>query len=141
MTAAYLTELEIIKALHLPEKVGREKLAMWKLDPTFPQPEPGTGGRRFWPLVEEWLRQHHGVGATTIVPVAEGRENFDGFRERRARKAGKAKGPRNAGPRLAPADGRMDCAVVTPFRPSGARALSKEDAPPVATIGHRPNSA
>src|SRR5258706_2873188 len=81
MTAAYLTELEIIKALHLPEKVGREKLAMWKLDPTFPQPEPGTGGRRFWPLVEEWLRQHHGVCATTIVPVAEGWDNFDRFRE------------------------------------------------------------
>ena len=139
MTAAYLTELEIIKALHLPEKVGREKLAMWKLDPTFPQPEPGTGGRRFWPLVEEWLRQHHGVGATTIIPVAEGRENFDGLHERR-RKAGKAKGPRNAGPRLAPADGRMDCAVVTPFRPGGARALSKDDAPPVATVGCEPNS-
>ncbi len=139
MTAAYLTEDEIIEALHLPKKVGREKLAMWKLNPTFPKPEPGTGGRRFWPLVEEWLHQHHGVGATTIIPAAEGRENFDGLHERR-RKAGKAKRPGNPGHGLAPAEGRMDGAVVTALRPRGARALSKDDAPPVATVGCEPNS-
>src|SRR5580704_11382366 len=98
---------------------------MWKLDPTFPKPESGTGDRRFWPLVEEWLRQHHGVGATTIIPVAEGRENFNDLHERRARKASKTKRPRNAGPRLSPAEGRMGSAVVTALRPRGARALSK----------------
>ena len=137
---AFLTDVEIIRALRLPRKVGREKWAMWKADPTFPKPEPGTGGRWFYPLVQKWLRVHLGVDTADIIPPTDGKENFDGLRERRARKADKAKRPGNTGPRLAPAQGRMDCAVVTAFRPGAAR-LSKDDAASVAAVEHCPNSA
>jgi len=139
MTTAFLTTDEIIEWLRLPLKVGRTKMAMWEADPTFPKPEPGTGGRRFVPSVEKWLRAHFGVDAAGIIPVTDGEENFDGLRERR-RKAGKAKESGNAGARLSQAEGRMESAVVTTLRPGGAR-LSKDDVPPMAAIEHRPNSA
>jgi hypothetical protein len=140
-TAAYLTELEIIRELQLPDKVGRAKMAMWKLDPTFPKPEPGTGGRRFWPSIEKWMGQHHGLDTTAIIPVADGRENFDAWRQqRKTRKAGKAKEPGDAGSCLSPAEGRMDSAVVTPFRPGAAR-LSKDGAPGMAAVGTDPTAA
>jgi hypothetical protein len=140
MTAVYLSEIEIIRALQLPEKLGRAKMAMWKLDPSFPKPEPGTAGRRFWPVVVKWLRAHHGLDATGITSVADGKENFDAWRERKARKAGKAKGLGDSRPGLSPAQGRMDPTVVTPFRPGVAR-LSKSDAAPMASLGTDPTAA
>jgi len=138
VTTAFLSRDEIIRVLQLPEKVGREKWAMWELDPTFPKPEPGTGGRWFYPLVEKWLRAHLGVDTTGIIPVTDGKENFDGLRERRARKASKAKGPGNAGPQISPTEGRVGSAVVTTLRPGGAR-LPKDHLSPM--VEHRPNSA
>jgi hypothetical protein len=134
-TAAYLTKAEIIRALQMSEKVGRAKMAMWEADPTFPKPEPGTGGRRFWPAVEQWLRQHHGLDMTGIIPVADGRENFDEWRKgRKARKAGKAKGPGDAGPGLPSTPVRVATNVVATIGPRGKR-LPTDDAPPVAAIG------
>jgi hypothetical protein len=141
VTAAYLTKLEIIRALRLPEKVGRAKFAMWQLDPTFPKPEPVTANRRFWPLVEKWLRQHHGVDTTGIIPVPDGRENFDAWRERRkAGKASKAKGPGDARPGLPPAPVRMAPNVVATIGPGGKRPC-EGDAPPLAAVGREPTSA
>lgn len=103
MTPAYLREIDIIRELRLPYKVGRSLMARLKLDPTFPKPEPGTGGRRFWPLVEQWLRQHHGLGEAGVITEADGRENFNGWRQRRSgRKAGKAKRPSGTGASLSP---------------------------------------
>jgi hypothetical protein len=138
MTIAFLSKDEIIRELGLPPKVGRQKWNMWEADPTFPKPEPGTGGRYCLQLIEKWLRVHLGVDTTEIIPVSDGKENFHGLRERRARKAAKTKGPGNAGPQIPPAEGRMGSAVVTPLRPSGAR-LPKDDVSPM--VEHRPNSA
>jgi len=139
--AAYLREIEITRELRLPDKVGRAKMAMWKLDPTFPKPEPATGGRRFFPSVVQWLRQRHGLDTTGTIPVADGRENFDAWREqRKARKAGKAKGSGDAGPGVSPAPVRMAPNVVATIGP-GSKRLSKDDTAPVATIERQPTSA
>jgi hypothetical protein len=142
MTAAYLTEIEIIRALQLPEKVGRAKMKMWKFDPTFPKPEPGTGGRRFWLEVERWLRRHHGIDTVGTIPDSDGgRENFNGWREqRKTRKASKAKRTGNAGAGISSAQVELGSAVVTPFRP-GRSGLSGSDVPPVAAIRREPTSA
>jgi hypothetical protein len=142
MIAAYLTEPEIVRTLQLPEKVGRAKMKMWKLDPTFPKPEPGTGGRRFWPEVERWLRRHHGIDAVgTISDRDGGRENFNDWREqRKARKASKAKGIGNARAGVSPSQVELGSAVVTPFRPGQSR-LSGNDVPPVAAVRRDPTSA
>jgi hypothetical protein len=121
-TAAYLSEIEIIRALQLPERRGRAKLSIWKLDPTFPKPEPETNGRRFWPSVEKWVRQHHGLDTTGIAPVADGRENFDAWREqRKTRKAAKAKERGDAGPGLPSAPVRMAPNVVATIGPGHKR--------------------
>ncbi len=141
MTPAYLREIDIIRELRLPYKVGRSLMARLKLDPTFPKPEPGTGGRRFWPLVEQWLRQHHGLGEAGVITEADGRENFNGWRQRRSgRKAGKAKRPSGTGASLSPTPRGVESSVVTPLRPGGAR-LSKDDAQAMAAVGHEPTSA
>jgi hypothetical protein len=74
MNAAYLTELEITRELRLPDKIGRIAMATWKMQPSFPKPAEGMGGRRFWPEVEQWLMALHGVGAVTThhapIPLA-----------------------------------------------------------------------
>jgi hypothetical protein len=138
MTAAYLTEPEIIRELRLPEKVGRAKMAEWKLSQTFPKPVSGLSGRRFWPAVERWLLAHEGVVdiSQIALPVADGKENFDAWKERRKAKAGKAAGPRNPRHDLPPPPqpGRMAPNVVAHIGPGGAR-LPQDHLPPVAPVG------
>jgi|SRR5215831_1499752 len=136
----YLREIDIIRSVRLPEKVGRAKMSMWKLDPTFPKPEPATGGRRFWPLVERWLRQQHGVDAAGMSTVTSGMENFDGWREqRKARKAGKAKRAADAGRELPRPPIGVAPNVVAAIGPGGKR-LSGDSAPPVAPLSPEPDS-
>jgi hypothetical protein len=142
MTAAYLTEPEIIRELRLPEKVGRAKLAEWKLSPTFPKPEPGMSGRRYFPLIEAWLNRHHRINAINDMPapVADGRESIDDWKERR--KARKATGPRNAGACLPPPPQPRPLApnLVATIGPGGKR-LSQDHLSPVAPVGGESTSA
>jgi hypothetical protein len=138
-SASYLTEIEIIRELRLPEKVGRIVMAQWKIHPTFPKPVPGMSGRRFMPSVERWLFKHHGLDiapdAGPAVPVAGTGERFDEWR-----KALKARKPRNAGPDLPPPPVRMAPNVVATIGFGGKR-LSKDDASGVATVDSDPASA
>ena len=142
MTAAYLTEPEIIRELRLPERVGRAFLAQWKLSQTFPRPVQGMNGRRFWPAVERWLLHHERVTISEMsLPVADGQENFDAFKgRRRADKASKAAGPRNPRSSLPPAPGPVAANVVTTLR-FGEKGLPRQDVAPVATVGGDPASA
>lgn len=144
MTAAYLTEAEIIRELRLPAKVGRVKLAMWKLDPTFPAPEPATAGRRFWPLVEQWVMAHHMPPRRTIAELAammQGEENFDAFRQRRqARKTDKTKEPPVAWPDIQVPPIDVASNVVATIGPGGKR-LPKDAAAPVAPERPDPSTA
>jgi hypothetical protein len=105
MTVVYLTELEITRRLGLPDKIGRLAMATWKMQPSFPKPAPETGGRFWWPEVEQWLQARHGVGATTAqhlaIPLSGSKgEDFDGWR--RSRKAKAAVRPGRSGPDLPP---------------------------------------
>jgi hypothetical protein len=93
MIDAYLTKIEIIRALNLPEKVGRIKFAMWQKEPTFPPVEPATGGRWWFPRVLDWVQRHNGVGAATAFVASEvsassaGKERFGEWRKRKPSKA------------------------------------------------------
>jgi hypothetical protein len=143
MTAAYLTEPEIIRELRLPDKVGRAKMAEWKLDPRFPKTVAGLSGRRFWPSVERWLLAHEGVVdiSQIALPVADGKENFDAFKgRRRADKASKAAQSRNPRSSLPPAPGPLAANVVTTLR-FGKEGIPRQDVAPVATVGSDPASA
>lgn len=83
---AFLTDAELIRELHLPEKVGRR--AIQELDKAvqgrrrFPKKDPLFGDRRFWPAVVEWFFDYYGVRlaresaeAVTIQPTWP--ENFN----------------------------------------------------------------
>ena len=136
MSTAYLTELEITRALRLPDKVGRAFMAQWKIHPSFPKPIEGMSGRRFMPAVEKWLFKFHGLDSADSGPVVQGKgESFDAWRETR-----KARKPRHAGPDLPPPPVRMAPNVVATIGPSGAR-LSKHDTPPVALLDSEPTPA
>jgi hypothetical protein len=39
----YLTRDEVIEALHLPRKLGRNAWESWRMHPGFPKPEPDDG--------------------------------------------------------------------------------------------------
>src|SRR6516162_2843287 len=120
--AVFLREIDIIRAVRLPDKPGRATMAIWKLDPTFPKPWPGTGGRRFWPDVERWLNRIDAIG---IIPGTDGGENWDAWRQRpKAHKARKAKESGRAGPDLPSPPVRMAPNVVATIGPRGKR-LSK----------------
>jgi hypothetical protein len=91
MITAYLTEMDIIRALRLPDKIGRIAFATWRIYPSFPKPAEGMGGRWFFPQVEQWLLAYHGVGGVTGIPAAvplagNKGENFDGWRASRRRR-------------------------------------------------------
>jgi hypothetical protein len=141
MTAAYLTELEITRKLGLPDKIGRVAMATWKMQPSFPKPTEGMGGRWFWPEVEQWLLALHGVGGPTVaqhlsIPGSKG-EDFDGWRKNR-----KAKGARRSkrtGLDLPPPPARLGAVVVATIGPDGAR-LSGQDGQAVA-VGPRATPA
>jgi hypothetical protein len=61
----FVTDAELIRELHLPEKAGKRALAA--LDAgipnmrRFPQPDPRFGNRRFLPAVLQWLYDYYGV--------------------------------------------------------------------------------
>src|SRR5712664_3973927 len=133
MTAAYLTELEITRKLSLPDKIGRLAMATWKMQPSFPKPAEGMGGRWFWPEVEQWLLAMHGVGGPTVaqhVSNLESKgENFDGWRK--AHKARGARRSKRAGPDLPPPPARLGAVVVATIGPDGAR-LPGQDGQAVA---------
>jgi len=143
MTVAYLTEQEITRKLCLPDKIGRIAMATWKMQPSFPKPVEGMGGRWFWPEVEQWLLMQHGMGSPTIaqhvaIPLSGSKgENFDGWRQSRKTKG--ARRPKRAGPDLPPPPARMGAVVVATIGPDGAR-LSGQDSAPVA-LGHDTTSA
>jgi hypothetical protein len=86
MTAAYLSELGITRELRLPDKIGRIAMATWKMQPSFPKPAAGMGGRYFWPEVEQWLMAQHGVSLAKTeqevsIPLAGSKgESFDEWR-------------------------------------------------------------
>ncbi len=136
MTVVYLTELEITRRLGLPDKIGRLAMATWKMQPSFPKPAEGMGGRRFWPEVEQWLLALHGVGGPTVAQhvsnVASKGEDFDGWRS--ARKAKGTRRSKRAGPDLPPPPARLGAVVVATIGPDGAR-LPGQDGQVVA-VGH-----
>jgi hypothetical protein len=68
-SAAYLTEMQIIRRLELPEKVGRIAMVGWKRQ-GFPKPVDEVAGRYFWPEVEQWFLARHGVSTTTSAVSA-----------------------------------------------------------------------
>jgi hypothetical protein len=138
MTVAYLTEQEITRKLCLPDKIGRLAMATWKMQPSFPKPAEGMGGRRFWPEIEQWLLTQHGVSGTNIaqqttIPLSGSKgEDFDGWR--RNRKAKGARRSKRTGPDLPPPPARLGAVVVATIGPDGAR-LSGQDGQAMA-IGH-----
>src|SRR6266436_1131767 len=156
MTAAYLTEIEIVRELRLPEKVGRIKMAMWKKEPSFPAPEPGTAGRRYWPEVEQWLRRYHHLdsgeshsgeshsGESRRTPselASRGKENFDEWRaQRAARKTRKTGRARDAGTDLPPAGIGLASNVVAPER-FGRPRVQPDDVSSVADKPDPPRAA
>jgi hypothetical protein len=95
--AAYLTEIEITRRLNLPDKVGRIMMAMWKMNPSFPKDEPGSGGRRWFSAVVRWLQHYHGVeggGWWSSAGDTRDQTNFDEWRAgRKARRSKLSKGP------------------------------------------------
>src|SRR5215468_5059313 len=108
MTAAFLTELEITRALRLPDKVGRAFMAQWKLHPSFPKPIEGMSGRRYMPAVEKWLNRYHDLDSADSGPaVSDKGENFDAWRQ--ARKARKSRRARSD---LPPPPKQLDSVVV-----------------------------
>jgi hypothetical protein len=136
MTVAYLTELEITRALRLPDKVGRAFMAQWKIHPSFPKPIEGMNGRRFMPSVENWLRRYHGLDSGDSGPVVpRAGESFDEWR-----KTLKTRKPRRAGVNLPPSPVRMAPNVVATIGPSGKR-LPQHDTSPMALIDGEPSPA
>jgi hypothetical protein len=103
----FVTDAELLRALHLPEKAGRRALAALDAGipnvPKFPQPDPLFGGRRYWPAVQAWfvayydVRLPDGGNQVTIQPMWE--EDFDAAETNKAGRRGRAR------PRLAPAQG------------------------------------
>jgi hypothetical protein len=130
MTIAYLTEQEITRKLCLPDKIGRLAMATWKMQPSFPKPAEGMGGRWFWPEIEQWLLAQHGISSPTIaqhvsMPLSGSKgENFDGWRN--ARKAKGARRSKRAGPDLPPPPARLGDVLGAKIGPDGAR-LSGQD--------------
>jgi hypothetical protein len=61
----FVTDAELIRALNLPEDIGRRALAA--LDAgvpntrKFPGKDPRFGKRRFFPAVAQWLYDYYGV--------------------------------------------------------------------------------
>jgi hypothetical protein len=143
MTAAYLTELEITRKLCLPDKIGRIAMATWKMQPSFPKPAEGMGGRWFWPEVEQWLLTLHGVGSSTIaqhvsIPLSGSKgEDFDGWRA--ARKAKGARRSKRPGPDLPPAPQPVGDVLVPAFGHHEARLSGQDDK--VVAFRSRPASA
>jgi hypothetical protein len=125
MTAAYLTEAEIIRELRLPRDLGRQLIYAWKIHPTFPQPVVGTNGRRYWPEVEQWLDRLHHVGAKDGPPLVldphQG-EDFDAWKASKTRRTKKSRIP---GPDLAPTQRPLDSVVVATIGPRG-KGLSEQ---------------
>jgi hypothetical protein len=79
----YVTDAELVRALRLPEKVGRRMLR--ELDrklpdrPRFPPKDPLTD-RRFWPAVVHYLKRRHNVeqGSDEAGSPVTWKENFGG---------------------------------------------------------------
>jgi hypothetical protein len=137
MTAAYLTEPEIIRELRLPEKLGKPILELWKLHPTFPKPVEGTSGRRFMPEVEQWLLRLHNIdtGRADLPPVNLDPDIGARFDEWRAAKTSKTKSRRRAGPDLPPPPVRMGSVVVAEIGPGGKRVQPQERREPQEQAG------
>jgi hypothetical protein len=142
---SFLTKIEIIRALNLPDRVGRVKFAMWLKEPTFPKQEPGTAGRWWFPRVLQWVQRKNGVETAAAAPQIPDSSTGEGtFGEWRSkRKSGKAKaagGPEDARAGVPGTGQSLGAHVVSPFRPREAR-LSEGDVPAVAAERDRPGAA
>ena len=136
MTAAFLTELEITRALRLPDKIGRAFIAQWKLHRSFPKPIEGMSGRRYMPAVEKWLNRYHGLESAESGPIVPDKgENFNAWRETR-----KARKSRHARSDLPPPPKLLDTVVVAAIGPGGKR-VSCQDLSPLAPIDNEPTCA
>ena len=52
----WVTDIEMIRRLGVPEKVARPAIKMLdRMDPTFPKKQPLWGDRRYWPAVRFWF--------------------------------------------------------------------------------------
>lgn len=86
----FVTDAEIIRRLMLPEKIGRRMLR--ELDRNlpnrtrFPQKDPLSGDRRFWPAVKKYFNVRYGVHSPPLANTApQWQENFDAPRKASAK--------------------------------------------------------
>jgi hypothetical protein len=63
----WVTDIEMIRRLGVPEKVARPAIKMLdRMDPTFPKKQPLWGDRRYWPAVRFCFDVRY--GATNLRP-------------------------------------------------------------------------
>jgi hypothetical protein len=74
--ALFVTDIELIRRLGVPERTARMAIRELERRSGFPRKDPLFGGRRFWPAVTAYLAKRYGIG--TLSPSApDGLENFD----------------------------------------------------------------
>lgn len=65
----YLTDVELIRRLGVPEKIMRPMLPGLESKYGSPRKSPIFGNRRYWPAVKAWLDKHNGLAASAAGPL------------------------------------------------------------------------
>lgn len=69
----YVTDVEIIRRLGVPERVGRMMIQHLTDRGGFPPKQKLWGNRRFWPAVERYLYRENGLTVDDVKPIRERR--------------------------------------------------------------------
>lgn len=68
----FLTDVELIRWLGVPDKVIRPLLPALETKYNFPRKQPLFGNRRYRPAVKAWLDKHNGLPTVETPPITSG---------------------------------------------------------------------
>lgn len=80
MADGFVTDAELLRALHIPEKVGYVAIAELERQTArgvgaFPRKDPLFGNRRYMPAVRRWLENRYGMTSQSLE-APDGPENL-----------------------------------------------------------------
>jgi hypothetical protein len=123
----FVTDAEIIRRLGVPEKIGRGAIQELEKShpgrPRFPQKDPLFGGRRFWPAIEKFFMNRHGVTVNPFMAAPQWQEKDDATSE-----AGKAGTSGNARSRMETPQETLDRVLDSATRHRGPRLSHRKPA-------------
>lgn len=82
----FVDDLEIARRWNVSYKIAQVAIRAFEGDPRFPQRDPLFGGLRYWPAVENYVRNRYGLNSPSFSSP-DGPENLNAYPSRNQRRA------------------------------------------------------